>query len=110
MSSSFARLATVTASTKRNPAVGADGKRGAPVTQIASLTCTPLDPVDPELKARMQLDTPHELLTTYVDGDLDIRQGDYLVVSSREYPIRSVADWEWRGSVYLVLVLEDLKR
>ncbi len=75
------RLMTVTASTKRQPAV-VSGKRGAPVAHLADLTCTPLDPVDAELAKRMALDAPHEKLQTYVDG----------------------------GDAYYHLVLEDIKR
>ncbi len=77
----FARLATVTASTKRTPAIAA-GKRGAPVENVSSLICTPLDPVDPALRQRLALDTPHELLQTFVDG----------------------------GTTFYHLILEDLKR
>lgn len=75
------RLMTVTASTKRQPAV-VGGKRGTPVAHLTGLTCTPLDPVDAELVKRMALDTPHEKLQTYVDG----------------------------GDAYYHLVLEDMKR
>jgi len=103
------RFLTVTASTKRSPAL-AGGKRGAPVTRLVSLRCTPLDPVDPELRQRVALNTPHELLQTFVDGALDILEGDILVVGAAEYPIRSCGEWEWCGSRFLHLVLEDLKR
>jgi len=75
------RLTTVTASTKRTPAISG-GKRGAAETNVTSLKCTPLDPVDPGLRQRMALDTPHELLQTFVDG----------------------------GTVFYHLILEDLKR
>lgn len=59
------RLANVTASTKRSPGI-VGGKVGTPVTSIASLTCTPLDPVDPELRQRLGLQTPHEVLQVFV--------------------------------------------
>jgi hypothetical protein len=103
------RFLTVTASTKRSPAL-AGGKRGAPVTHLASLRCMPLDPVDPELRQRLALNTPHELLQTFVDGALDVVEGDFLAVGGTDYPIRSCAEWEWRGSRFAHLVLEDLKR
>lgn len=103
------RFLTVTASTKRAPAI-AGGKRGAPVVNLASLRCMPLDPVDPELRQRLALTTPHELLQTFAIGPLDIVEGDILIVAATEYPIRSCAEWEWRGSKFLHLVLEDLKR
>ena len=105
----FDNMASVTASTKRPPAVSS-GKRGAPVENVASLSCTPLDPVDPELRQRLGLDTPHELLQTFVDDGVDIVEGDILVVSSTEYPIKAVGSWTWQSTSYVHLVLEDLKR
>ncbi len=108
---SFGVLATVTASTKRQ-AAPTSGKTAAPVTNLASLMCTPLDPVDAELKKRLGLDTPGELLQTFVDGGLDIRQGDYLTVCSTDYPVRACEDWTWpvNGLAFRRLILEDLKR
>jgi hypothetical protein len=78
---SFQRMMTKTASTKRPPALSA-GKRGTPATNLTGLTCTPLDPVAPEVRQRLALNTPHELLETFV-GD---------------------------GSEFKHLILEDLKR
>jgi hypothetical protein len=111
MSKSFARAANVTASTKRPPSISG-GKRGTPATNISSLACTPLDPVDPELRQRLGLDTPHELLQTLVDTALDIKEGDILVVGSAEYPIKAVGDWAATASMpaYKWLVVEDLKQ
>lgn len=39
---------------------------------------------------------------------LDIKEGDYLVVGSREYPIRACQEWAWpsgRGGIRLLLRL-----
>lgn len=108
MTSAFDRVANVTASTKRPPAVSS-GKRGAPVAHLASLKCTPLDPVDAEIRQRVTVESPHELLQTFVDRAADILPGDLLVVMGKEYPIRSVADWGWGSSSYRHLVVEDLK-
>jgi hypothetical protein len=102
------RFLTVTASTKRAPAI-AGGKRGAAVTQVVTLQCTPLDPVDPELRQRLALNTPHTLRQAYTEM-ADIEQGDILVVAGVDYPIRSCAEWEWRGTAFLHLIIEDLKR
>ncbi len=55
----FKRSATVTAGTKRT-------LKGAPATVLSGIRCTPLDPVDPELRKRLGLDTPHELLQTFL--------------------------------------------
>lgn len=105
----FGAAATITASTKRSPSASA-GKRGAPTTFIASLSCTPLDPVDPETRQRLAINTPHELLQTFVDAGLDILEGDILVVDGVDYPIRSAAQWAWRNSEFVHLVIEHLKR
>lgn len=63
------RFATVQASTKRQPAVSA-GKRGVPVTKLACIYCTPLDPASTsttqEIQERPDLQSPHKLLETYV--------------------------------------------
>ena len=110
MSAAFTRFATVTASTKRPPAISG-GKRGAPAQNIASLSCFPLDPVDSEISERFGLDSPMELLQTFVQGGLDIKEGDLLVVSSTEYPIRAVGNWTWPpdSEDYLHLIVEELK-
>ena len=111
MSQALRRLATLTASTKRTPALSS-GKRGAPVAYLSGLLCTPLDPVDPETRQRLQLDTPHELKQTFVRGMVDIVEGDLLVVAAVEYPVRAVAEWAAStrgGDAYLHLTLEVLK-
>lgn len=111
MSSSFLRLMTTTASTKRQAAPVA-GKTSAAVASVTSLYCLPLYPVDAELQKRLGLETPHELLQTVTDGGLDIREGDVLTVAGVDYPIRACEDWTWPvdGLVYRRLVVEDLKR
>lgn len=108
-SASFRRMASVTATTKRPPAV-AGGKRGAPVAHLAALACTPLDPLDPELRERVGTRAPVEALQTLVDDAADVAEGDVLIVAGVEYPVRAVADWAWRASTYRVLVLEQVKR
>ncbi len=65
---SFAHLATVTASTKRPPAIAA-GKRGDAVTEISSLACLPLTPLSADVQRRLVLDTPYQALQTIVEGD-----------------------------------------
>lgn len=75
------RLMTKAATTKRTPAV-AGGKRGTPATKLTDIRCMPLDPVSPDLRQRLALDTPHELLQTVVNG----------------------------GDVFYSLVVEDLKK
>jgi hypothetical protein len=110
-SASVARLATVTASTKRSPGVSG-GKRGTPALNIASLKCTPLDPVQAETAFRAGLESPFGLLGTFVDADLDIIQGDILVVDEIEYPIKALEKWGWRRgeSNFFYLILEALRK
>ena len=75
------RLLTVTATTKRTPAM-VNGKRGAPTTHLTGVRCMPLDPASPDIAQRAGLNTPHMLLQTVADG----------------------------GDTFYELVLEDLKR
>jgi hypothetical protein len=64
----FRRMATKAASTKRAPAISS-GKRGASTSHLTNLKCTPLDPVSAEIQRRIALDTPMELLQTFLtDG------------------------------------------
>lgn len=111
-SASFTRLATVTASTKRPPALSG-GNRGVPATKIASLKCLPLMPASEnrtsEIQERPGLSSPVKLLTTFVDSALDIAEGDILVIGSASYSIKTAESWPWLGSTYLKLTLEDIK-
>lgn len=103
-SPSFLKMATITtASTKRSPMTGAI--RGTPATNLSNITCTPLDPVDPETRTQLKLDSGFEVKETFVDASLDIKEGDVLVVASVSYDIRSVAEWSWRGAQYLRLIV-----
>ncbi|KPK91509.1 MAG: hypothetical protein AMJ88_13455 [Anaerolineae bacterium SM23_ 63] len=110
MSASFQKLATVTCGTKR-ATVGATGLRSAPAVYLSNLKCLPLDPLEPDIKTSLELDTPHELLQTMIEGGPDIKEGDTLTVGSIEYKIRSVADWTWSPSATntLLLILEEFK-
>ncbi len=104
-------MATVTASTKRSPAISS-GKRGAPATQEASLACTPLDPIDAEVRQRLMLESSNIILECFVenaDGSIDIQVGDTLVVGSTEYPIKVCEDWTWRGTTFRHLLVEKVK-
>jgi hypothetical protein len=76
-------FALIEASTKRQaPLDKTTGKRGAAVTHLTGLWCTPLDPQAPDLSTRERLSSgARELLQTIVDG----------------------------GDVFYALTLEDLK-
>lgn len=101
-------LFTRYASTKRAPTLSG-GRRGAAATYLSNIQIGELDPVTPEIAARVATKAPEELLQVFVEGDVDVREGDVLVVGANEYPIRSCAEWGWRGSKYLHLILEDIK-
>ncbi len=64
----FSMMATLTASTKRNPAK-VNGVSGAPVTKLSNLLCMPLDPVNQEILQKLHLEITYEALQTVVsDG------------------------------------------
>jgi hypothetical protein len=107
VSSSFTRLATATASTRRPPAIVA-GKRDVAAAYLDNLKCLPLMPVSEELRARLGLLGAAELLQTALQGSPDIREGDILITGTLEYQVRSVADWPWiDGTLTRFLVLEQ---
>jgi hypothetical protein len=65
---SFARMATVQASTKRNP-VSVAGKRGLPVENLSSVKITPLIRVAPEqVKMRDDLKSFYKVYKAFVGG------------------------------------------
>lgn len=104
------RLATETVSFKRPP-VTVGGKRGTPTVFLTDVKCTPLDPVDPEIRFRLAVETPHEILQTFTFASENVVEGDILVTAAGiEYPVKSVGEWKWRGSTFLHLYIEDLKR
>jgi hypothetical protein len=61
----FRRMAVESASTKRPPALFS-GIRSEAVTHLTGLRCTPLDPVSADIQKRVALETPMELLQTFV--------------------------------------------
>lgn len=104
------RQATQTASVLRASMAG--GKRGAPTTHLSGLLATPLQPVQPELVLRLQLNTPNAVLVSYVIGHHDIRGGDVFVTGGNEYTVRSVAPWPSTGGgvpAYTELVVEEVR-
>lgn len=104
------RLATEVVSFKRPP-VTVGGKRGTPTVFLTGVQCTPLDPVDPEIRFRLGVETPHEILQTFVMSNVDVVAGDILVVvGGTEYPVKSVGEWKWQNTMFLHLYVEDLKR
>ena len=89
------------------------GKAGMPVAYLVApdQRCTPLDPADPgsrgEREQRLILDSPTQILETFVPAALDVREGDLLRTDGRQYHVRAVAVWRWRSGRFLALLLED---
>lgn len=69
-SPAFTLRASVSCSTKRSPAV-ASSKRGAPAASLSGLSCTPLDPVDPETAMQLQMQTPYTTRQTFISNGTD---------------------------------------
>lgn len=111
MSSTFTKVATVTASTKRRPVI-VDGKAGAPSTNLASLKITPPVMADDakELRETLEIKTLVILKQCFCQGGADVQTGDTLVISSTEYPIRFVQDIPFGSDTRRRIIFEDLKR
>lgn len=69
-SPAFGLLASVSCSTKRPPDV-AGGKRAAPAEKLTGLSCTPLDPVNPEIAIQMNMRTPYTTKQTFISDGTD---------------------------------------
>ena len=106
----FTLMASTTASTKRRPDADVNELFQVPATSIASLKCTPIDALDPEIAIHAGLiGAPFTAFQAFVQSGLDIVAGDVLVVGSQEYDIRSIEPYEWTpdsAAVYMRLVLE----
>lgn len=72
-SASYARMATICCSTKRNPTI-TDGNRGDPVTNLTGLYCTPLDPGSAEIQERPGTSAPMEVLRCIVSDSTNFVQ------------------------------------
>ena len=83
----FTLMASTTASTKRRPAADGDELFQVPATSIASLACTPVDAMSPEITINADLGAPFTIFQTFVQGGLDIVAGDVLVEGSQEYDL-----------------------
>lgn len=70
-SASYARMATVDCSTKRNPVIDANGNRGDPVANLTVLKCTPLDPGSAEISQREGTNAPRETFQVMVSDGTD---------------------------------------
>lgn len=110
ISGSFAKLATVTATTQRMGAV-VGGLSGDMADSVVGFKCTPLDPLTPEIAQMAGIENFAEILQTYCQDGLDILEGDILITGGITYKIRAVGQWHWRPTDVntLMLILEEVK-
>ncbi len=117
MSATYQRQLTVSASTRRPPAI-ASGKRGALAEHLPLVYVSPLTPVSIETAQRVGLDSPYNLLQTFTDGDADIADGDELTpldgpYEGRAMSVKRVVKLVWGVSgrtQRLHVLLENLRR
>ena len=110
ISSSFDLLARITATTKRDPAA-ASGIIGAKVENLTGVAIFLLAPLDQQVRQLLGLTAVVGELWQTFTRETDIREGDVLVVSETEYPVRAVGNWPWRPSRgdRVVVVVEETK-
>lgn len=114
--SSFSRMATVVASTKRMASMQA-GSAGSSGVHLSQLMVYPISPMSTAMSARMDitlltpvLDEPYEVMQTFAEGSPDVRKGDVLVVAGKDYPISFVEDWSFRNDRRIRIILEQPDR
>jgi hypothetical protein len=93
---------------KRSPPI-VGGKRGDPILHLQDVPSTSLLPVDPEIIARFGTEGPVELLQHFVPGEYDIREGDFVVYSGREYSVKGASEWHLGKKSLNHLIIEDRK-
>lgn len=115
MSLSFRRTLTVTASTSRTVLSGT-GQSSGPTVILSNIAVSEPTPVTADIRGRLVLDTPHEVLMTFCDDALDVQNGDTLTLSdsvnvvNKDYQVRAVERWPWtNGTTFKALIIEDLK-
>jgi hypothetical protein len=102
-------MSTLACTTKRAPTASTDGRVGTATAYLTGLRCMPLDPNTPESMREAATDINYRPLFTLIDGVHDIIEGDVLVVAGQDYPIHNVQRYDWRGSEYRLLMVEDRK-
>lgn len=111
---SAASFCVITASTKRSPAAVA-GRITAPVASLASLSITPLWPLNPQTVSILALNSPREFKSCWhvpASGTTlpDIKEGDVLTVATVDYIVYSVAEWTDNEIPCLEIVVQQVKQ
>jgi len=108
--SGLTRMANVTASTKRKVYDAALKVYTAPSVKLTGLSITPLDWVGQKEIENLQIEVPVNLLQTFIEGDHDIVEEDFLVVSGADYQVRLVQEWVWHNTQYMHVYVEKVKK
>lgn len=104
------RQMVVDATLKRNAAMNiSTGVKGAAYV-VTTFKTTHADPIDDKIAERFGLEAPVQYLVAYTHGDYDIRHGDILVLSGREYPIKGLGVYPDRIGVESTyeMILENM--
>jgi len=105
VSAAFRRLATETASTKRN--AGTAGAYTAAAANLSNLSIHELAPITAELALMYAIESPRATWVTYIEDDTtDIVNGDIMTVNSTDYRVRAVGKWVKMD--YLEIILEAI--
>lgn len=111
------RWLTLICDTKRLTVSGT-GQSSALATNLTGVSTSEFMPVSAEIRTRLMLDTPNELMQVFCGDAVDLKVGDYIrplnsqiVPSAVDYPVRAVERWPWAtGQTFKMAVVEDLKR
>jgi hypothetical protein len=103
---SFRLMATATYATKRNATTSGVTTKAA--SKLTGVKGTPLMPVTPEIIERYQIQSPRQTFVVYVEGTLDILNGDILVFESVDYPVRGIGPWP-TDKAFLETIVEVVK-
>lgn len=106
---SFQKMATASASTKRNPEISG-GKIAGPVTNLTGLAIVPLAPLTGEFIEKYKIESPRRGYVTYLEGTPDILVGqDLLTVDSVDYEILGAGKFALGSLIYYELVVETVR-
>lgn len=109
---SMKRMMRYTVSTKRRPAPDANGKQGVPVTYLATLKVTPIDPLNTDefhnLILRYKIEEPYKVFGCYCETTADIKAGDVIVWNSREFLIKGVGIWDDKNDTLYEIILTEM--
>ena len=112
ISNSMKRMMRYTVSTKRRPAADANGKQGVPVTHLASLKTTPIDPLNTDefhnLILRYNIQEPYRLFGCYCETTEDVAIGDIIVWNGREFLLKGCGIWDDGAETLYEMVLSEM--